>query len=47
MVRKPVVGPIQIQGEARLLPDELRIFEANVIAPFHILEAMKAAGVTR
>ncbi len=47
LVRKPVVGLIRIQGEARLLPDELRMFEANVIAPFHFLEAMKAAGVTR
>jgi UDP-glucose 4-epimerase len=38
---------ISLAAEARLLPDERRMFEANVIAPFNVLEAMKAAGVTR
>jgi len=38
---------ISLAAEARLIPDERRMFEANVIAPFNVLEAMKAAGVTR
>ena len=38
---------VHLAAEARLTPDERRMFEANVIAPFNVLEAMKAAGVTR
>ncbi len=38
---------INLAAEARLIPDERHMFEANVAAPFNVLEAMKAVGVTR